>query len=218
MKYENNIVNMFRLSPSDFKYLWEECPHCFYQKVHHNIRQPSIGIPSIFTRMSSMLQNNIQGKNLNDLATELPSGKFILKEGYLKSKPLPSGKSYINGRFDLLVQFDDGTYGAVDVKMTDLKDEDLDKFDRQLHAYKYALENPAEKEPITISKIGLLIVAPTDIKPHKGHIYYKAKPVWKEIPINMDNFFLFIKEVEDLLNGPVPEPTDTCAWCQYKHG
>lgn len=208
---------MFKLSPSDFKYLWEECPHCFYQKVHHNIRQPSIGIPSIFTRMSSMLQNNIQGNNLQDLASELPSGKFILKEGYLKSKALPSGKSYINGRFDLLVQFDDGTYGAIDVKMTDSKDENLNKFDRQLHAYKYALENPAEKEPITISRIGLLIVSPTDIKPHKGHLYYKAKPVWKEIPINMDNFFSFIEKVEDLLTGPVPQPGETCAWCQYKH-
>lgn len=209
---------MFRLSPSDFKYLWEECPHCFYQKVHYNIRQPSIGIPSIFTRMSSMLQNNIQGKNLQDLAAELPSGKFILKEGYLKSKPLPSGKSYINGRFDLLVQFDDKTYGAIDVKMTDSKDEDLNKFERQLHAYKYALENPAVNEALIISKLGLLIVAPTDIKPHKGHVYYKAKPVWKEIPINMDNFFSYIEQVENLLEGEEPEPKDTCDWCQYKHG
>ena len=206
----------YKLSPSDFKYLWEECPHCFYQKVHHNIRQPSISIPSIFTRMSSMLQKNIQGTNLRELAPEAPSGKFVYSEGFLKSAPLPSGKSYINGRFDVLVQFDDGTYGAIDVKMTDSKDEDLDKFNRQLHAYKYALENPAEKEPITISKIGLLIVAPTDIKPHKGYIYYRAKPIWKEIPINMGNFFLFIREVEDLLCGDIPKPKDTCAWCQYK--
>jgi len=207
---------MFKLSPSDFKYLWEECPHCFYQKVHYNIRQPSIGISSIFTRMSGMLQKNIQGINIQELVPEAPSGKFVLDEGFLKSKPLPSGKSYINGRFDLLVRFDDGTHGVIDVKMTDSKDEDLDKFNRQLHAYKYALENPAEKDPVTISKVGLIIVSPTDIRPHQGHLYYKAKPVWKEIPVNMDSFFSFISEVEKLLEGPVSEPTSTCQWCVYK--
>jgi CRISPR/Cas system-associated exonuclease Cas4 (RecB family) len=167
--------------------------------------------------MSGMLQKSIQGKNLQELAPELPSGEFVLQEGYLESKPLPSGKSYINGRFDLLVKFNDGTYGVIDAKMTDSKDEDLNKFDRQLHAYKYALENPAKNEPIIISKLGLLILSPTDIKPHQGHIYYKAKPVWKEIPIDMENFFSFIKKVEDLLCGPEPKPSKNCAWCQFKY-
>lgn len=208
---------MFKLSPSDFKYLWEECPHCFYRKVRYNIRPPSIGIPSIFTKMSNLLQINIQNRNLQEFIPDAPSGIFILKEGYLKSKPLPSGKSYINGRFDLLIKFTDNTFGVIDVKMTDSKDEDLNKFDRQLHAYKYALENPAEKEPIIISKVGLLIVSPTDIKPHQGYLYYKAKPVWKEISINMDNFFSFIREVENLLEGPEPSPSQNCEWCQYKY-
>lgn len=165
-----------------------------------------------------MLQKNIQSRNIQELAPEAPSGTFVLDEGFLQSEPLPSGKSYINGRFDLLVRFDDGTHGVIDVKMTDSKDEDLDKFDRQLHAYKYALENPAEKEPLTISKVGLIIVSPTDIKPHQGHLYYKAKPVWKEIPVNMGSFFSFIGEVEKLLAGPAPKPTATCQWCVYKHG
>ena len=102
--------------------------------------------------------------------------------------------------------------------MTDSRDEDLNKFDRQLHAYKYALENPIEKEPVTISRVGLLIVSPTDIKPYQGYIYYKAKPVWKEIPINMESFFSFIDRVEQLLEGDEPPPSQTCSWCKYKHG
>lgn len=209
---------MLKLSPSSFKYLWEECPHCFYQEVLQGIKQPSKPFPGIFTIMQGMLQKNIQGTNLQDLSQELPSGRFVLQEGYLKSKPLPSGKSYINGRFDLLVKFDDGTYGVIDAKMTNVKDDDLGKFDRQLHAYKYALENPAGKEPKIISKLGLLIVSPTDIKPHQGYVYYKVKPIWKEIPINMDNFFAFIDKVERLLEDQVPKPSATCKWCVYKHG
>jgi hypothetical protein len=84
--------------------------------------------------MSSLLQVNVQNRNLQEFIPDAPSGIFILKEGYLKSKALPSGKSYINGRFDLLVKFDDGSFGVIDVKMTEPKDEDLKKFDRQLHA------------------------------------------------------------------------------------
>ena len=208
---------MYKLSPSDFKYLWEECKHCYYQKVHIGVVQPSIGIPSIFSRMSSLLQKNLQSQNPKDLHPALPSGQFVLTEGYLKSQPLPSKKSYINGRFDLLAKLDDGTYGVIDVKMTDARDESLDKFDRQLHAYKYALENPQTEDPISISRAGLLIVAPTDIRPHQGNFYYKAKPVWKEIPLNMEKFFEFIDEVESLLNDSVPAPSVSCDWCKYKY-
>jgi CRISPR/Cas system-associated exonuclease Cas4 (RecB family) len=208
---------MFRLSPSDFKYLWGECPRCFYHKIHYGKRRPSIELPNVFKTMSSLLQVNVQNRNLQEFIPDAPSGIFILKEGYLKSKALPSGKSYINGRFDLLVKFDDGSFGVIDVKMTESKDEDLKKFDRQLHAYKYALENPENGESLFISKLGLLVISPADIKPHKGFVYYKAKPIFKEIPINMDNFFSFINEVENLLEGPEPPPSKNCKWCQYKY-
>ena len=33
---------MLRLSPSDFAFLWEQCKRCFYLKVVHGIRQPSM--------------------------------------------------------------------------------------------------------------------------------------------------------------------------------
>jgi len=33
---------MIKLSPSDFAFLWEQCKRCFYLKVVHGIRQPSM--------------------------------------------------------------------------------------------------------------------------------------------------------------------------------
>lgn len=179
--------------------------------------RPSI-MPRIFNVMSGLLQKGVQGQNPKDVHPDLPSGRFLREEGLLKSKPFPSGKSYISGRFDLLAHFDDGTYGVIDVKMIDAKDGSLGKFDRQLHAYKYAFEHSQNDQPIPISKIGLLIVTPTDIRPHNGYLYYKAKPVWKEIPINMDKFFGFVQEVENVLDGPLPSPSNACGWCKYKNG
>ena len=102
--------------------------------------------------------------------------------------------------------------------MTDAADENLSKFARQLHAYKYSLENSQNDEPLPISKVGLLIMAPTDIRSHEGYLYYKAKPIWKEIPINMDKFFGFIQQVEDLLDGSPPSPNNFRNWCKYKNG
>lgn len=207
---------MYKLSPSDFKYLWEDCKHCYYRKVKEGINLPSI-FPSIFNKMSGMLQKNVQDCNLRDLHPDLPSGKFVKQEIYMESLPCPSGKSYIKGRSDLLAYLDDGTYGVIDLKMVNSKDADLDKFGRQLHAYKYAFEHCKEGEAIKISKLGLLIAEPTDIRPAKGFIYYKVKPVWKEVAIDMDGFFKFVEEVEKLLDGPEPQASHNCKFCAYKH-
>lgn len=217
-----NSDKLFRLSPSDFKYLWEECKHCYYRKVISGIRQPSIGIPSIFTKMSSILQNSLDGTNPYDLCPELPSGEFILKEGYLKSSPIPkSHLSYIFGRFDLLIRFDDSTHGVIDVKVTEAKDEDLEKFDRQLYAYKFALENPTDKNCCRadkVSKLGLLIVSPESINIDQDKLLFIAQPVFKKIEIDIPKFFDFIHKAEKVLTGPIPPPSSTCDWCKFRMG
>lgn len=218
----NSNEQLYKLSPSDFKYLWEDCKHCYYRKVISGVLLPSIGIPAVFTKMSGLLQNALQGTDPHLLHPAIPSGKFVLKEGYLKSKPIPpSGRCFINGRFDLLIEFDDGTYGVIDVKITDAKDEDLDKFDRQLHAYKFALENSATENPskvTKISKMGLLIASPNTIAIGNGQLIFHTTPVWKEISQNIDKFFSFIQEVERVLTGPIPPISPTCGWCKYRMG
>ena len=48
---------MYKLSPSDFKYFYENCKHCYYQKVKNGVSLPSIGMPGVFSKMNSLLQN-----------------------------------------------------------------------------------------------------------------------------------------------------------------
>lgn len=211
---------MYKLSPSDFKYLWEDCKHCFYRKVVHGIELPSIGMPGIFTKMNNQFQDAIQGMNPQDLHPDLPSGFFELKERYLKSSPIPPGKQcFISGRFDILTKFDDGTYGIIDLKITDPKSEDLYKFTNQLHAYKFALENPAEGAlgAGKISKLGLLIISPNSIHFANGNVHFSAEPKWHPIEEDIESFFVFINEVSNLLAGQVPKPTPTCKWCVYRN-
>lgn len=211
---------LFKLSPSDFKYLWEDCKYCYYQKVVNGIELPSIGIPNIFTKMNTYVQTELQGTNPKDLHPDIPDGLFELQERYLKSIPIPSKNiCYISGRFDILTKFNDGTHGVIDLKITDPKEESIYKFRNQLHAYKFALENPSEESKRMvnkISKMGLLVISPKSVRFHKGHIVFISKPVWIEVEENMDEFFAFIDEVSQLLEGDVPSPTENCKWCVYR--
>jgi len=208
---------MYKLSPSDFKYLWVDCKFCFYQKVKLGIPPHSGAFPAIFGRMNTLLQNSIMGMNLRDIHPDLPSGIVAIQEGFLRSKPVSGADDcYISGRFDILSKLDDGTYSVVDFKITKPDEDQVQKFASQLHGYKFALENPAEGEPIKISKMGLISVSPDEIEHKNGKFIFTTSPKWHPIEGNMEGFFDLIKEISDLLNGPVPASSETCTLCAYR--
>jgi hypothetical protein len=208
---------MYKLSPSDFKYLYEDCKHCYYQKVKKGITLPSIGMPGVFSKMNSLLQGAIMGMNLKDVNSELPSGIIEVKEGYLRSKPIPPKRDcFISGRFDIISKLTDGSIAIIDFKITDPTEEKIQKYSSQLHAYKFALENPAIGEPKKVSKMGVIAINPEDIRFPGEKVIFDAKPSWFEIKEDMDSFYNFISEVSDLLSGHTPPENPDCAWCKYR--
>ena len=208
---------LYKLSPSDFRYLLEDCKHCYYRKVIHGVQLPSIGLPGVFSKMNSLLQDTIQGKNLRDINSKLPSGIIKVKEGYIRSAPIPpTNNCFISGRFDILSRLEDGSFALIDFKISDPKEEKVKKFKHQLHAYKFALENPQYGEKKKVSKMGVVVVSPETIEFQDGHAVFKSKPAWFEIEENMDNFLDFITEVSGFLGGALPEPTSACKWCVYR--
>jgi len=208
---------MYKLSPSDFKYLYEDCKHCFWQKVKHGISLPSIGMPGVFSKMNSLLQNAIIGMDLTEINKTLPAGKIEVKEGFLKSKPIPpANECFISGRFDIASELDDGTYAVIDFKITDPTEDKIQKFFSQLHAYKFALENPAYGAAKKVSKMGVIAINPEEITFPGENVIFKAKPQWFEIKEDMGRFYSFIEEVSKLLNGPVPQENKNCQWCHYR--
>ena len=208
---------MYKLSPSDFKYLWEDCKHCYYQKVKFGITLPSIGMPGVFMKMNSLLQDSIMGMDLRKINPDLPAGKVEVKEGFLRSIVVPpSNKCYISGRFDFVSKLDDGTYSVIDFKITDPNEDKLQKFSSQLHAYKFALEHPSVGKPRKVSRMGVVAVTPQSIKFEKGGVVFKSTPKWHEIKEDMDGFFDFVTQVSKLLDGPVPQVSESCLWCRYR--
>lgn len=159
----------YKLSPSDLTFTYEGCKRCFYQKVVNNIAQPSIPLPSIFSQIASLLKNYYDGKSTSELHVALPPGIVSHGEKYVSSAiiqmPNHDATCYISDRFDIVVSFDDGSYGVIDFKISNPSSESAAIYSRQLHAYAYALEHPAPGKLALspVKKLGLLYFYPDNI-------------------------------------------------------
>jgi hypothetical protein len=126
---------------------------------------------------------------------------------------------FISGRFDIVVEFDDKTYGVIDFKTGAPNEEYLALYSRQLHAYAYALEHP-DKGALglsPISKMGLLYFFPSKVS-QSGieRLLYHADIYWNEVSKNEQGFLGFVKEVLGVLESVKgPEPSPGCQWCSY---
>lgn len=208
---------MYKLSPSDFAYLYEECKLCYYLKIKLGIQRPMLPFPGVFTALNTRLQGALIGKNLRELSPELPEGVVESQEGYVESQPIPNTKVYIKGKYDLLVLQPDGTYLIVDFKISQPSEEKIAKYQTQLQAYHYAFEHPARGEVRNVTKLGLIVMYPDVTRFENGRAMIDFPPRWLEIAVKKDSFTQFIGEVSSLLEGPTPPENPNCQWCKYRH-
>lgn len=207
---------MYKLSPSDFAYLWEDCKYCYYLKVKNGVYQPSMPMPGVFAAINTRLQGNLVGKNLKDLLKDLPDGKVVVQEGWVESIVIPGTSVYIKGKYDLLVKNPDGTHTLVDLKISQPGEDKIEKYRTQLSAYKFALENPKQDKPYRVSKLALLIFYPDKVFFEEGIVSLGFPHTWLEVPPDEKGFLSFIKGVDNLLKGPIPAESTTCKWCLYR--
>ncbi len=208
---------MYKLSPSDFAYLYEECKLCYCLKVKNGIYQPSMPMPGVFAAINTRLQGDLLGKNLQSIFADLPDGEVVEQEGWVESVPVPKTNVYIKGKYDLLVKNGDGTHTLVDLKISQPAEDKIEKYKTQLGAYKFALENPSSGESLKITKLGLLIFYPDMVKFKNGIAKVDFPPKWLEIPCDEAHFLRFAKIIDDLLSGPLPAEAEDCKWCKYRH-
>lgn len=215
-KQDKNTSKVYKLSPSDFAYLWEECKHCYFQKIKLGVSYSGI-FPSMFTKINSLLQNSIMGKNLKDIHPDLPNGVIKIQEGHLVSKQINGTNCFLSGRFDILTKLEDGTFAIIDFKIVTPNDEKiLKKYSSQLHAYKFALENPANGKPTKVSKMGVVSINPEEMKLVEGKVIFTTTPNYHPVKEDMKSFYKMISEISTLLNGDLPAVSETCSLCIYR--
>lgn len=216
MQKDDKLNEYFKLSPSDFAYLWNDCKFCYYHKVKLNISHSGV-FPAMFGRINSLLQTSIMGMNLKNIIADLPSGVIEIQEGFIRSKVIDGTNCFLSGRFDILTKLDDGTYAIIDFKITTPDDEKILKnYSSQLHAYKFALENPANGNPIKISQMGVVSINPEEMKLIDGKVIFTTTPKWHPVNEDMNSFFLLINDISKLLNGDLPSMSEDCRLCLYR--
>lgn len=208
---------MYKLSPSDFAYLWEDCKYCYYNKIKNGVMLPSMPMPGVFSAINSRLQGNLVGKNLKTLSQALPDGQVINQEGWVESIIVPGTDVFIKGKYDLLVENPDGTHTLVDLKISQPGEDKIEKYKTQLGAYKFALENPKNGQPLNLTKLALLIFYPDKVAFENETVLLDFPPKWLEVPIDDNHFIEFAKTVNALLTGVEPVGSATCKWCIYKN-
>jgi hypothetical protein len=213
------------LSPSDFAFLWEECKCCFYLKLVRNFKRPSTPFPGIFSKIGGLQKTFFDGKQTQELVPELPPGRFAYGEKWVVSQPIaPVGRksvAIIRGRFDVVVEFENGTYGVIDFKTAAPQASNVAKYGRQLHSYAHALENPGPRglalSPVSL--LGLLCLDPANmVRGQAGRNYYlQCLPTWLPCPRDEAAFVAFVGEMLDVLDLPEPPPPSSgCSFCTYR--
>ena len=216
--------SVFKLTPSELTFLWEDCKRCFYQKVVNNVHRPWSPMPKIFTRIHSLLEEWASGKRTELIAPGMPPGVIEHGEHWVQSTPVPipgrESMCFVRGKFDTIAKLEDNTYAIVDFKTCSRQDKHLALYSRQLHAYYLALENPAEGRfslsPIT--KLGLLVWEPTMFSDTNDAMALEGSFEWVELPLDVPGFMEFLSDVLEVLEHPVPpEPSPGCEFCSYQN-
>lgn len=209
------------LSPSDFAFLWDDCPRCFYLKVARKQPRPRSPFPSVFRRIDRAMKDHYLGERAETVAEGMPAGIIGGGDRWVKSPPLfaagSSSKCCIRGRVDVLVDCDGGTKGVVDFKTVDPKPDHIATYSRQFHAYAMALEHPATGRPETVSSLGLLCFLPDSYDAEGGKAGLFGAVQWIEVPRDDLGFAEFLRQVLDVLGDPEPPRAAAgCTWCEFR--
>lgn len=217
-------MQVWKLTPSDLTFLWDECKRCFYLKIVSNFKRPRAPFPSIFGKIDRLMNAYFKGQRSSAISPDLPEGEITYGEKWVRSAeirlPNQEHACFIRGRFDTAIRFSDGSYAIVDFKTTQPAAHHVAFYGRQLHAYAYALENPAPKgfALSPIKHLGLLCVDPSDLQRFEdGRIAYLGDPQWIEVPKDMQAFLGFIDQVLSVLEASKPpEANPECGYCNYR--
>jgi hypothetical protein len=215
-----------KLSPSTLTFLFDECKRCFYLAIRCNFKRPALPMAKIFTKIDRAMKEHYAGNSGSLISPDLPAGTIFVTEKFIESDvlELPGHHTpiYFSGKIDAFIHFEDGSYGVVDFKTSDVAPHHAAFYGRQLHAYAYSMENPSPRKigqkmgPVT--HFGLLYFSPFGMgEETNGRLPLLGQLVWQELQRDDEAFLRFLDEVLTVLELPEPpEADEDCAFCKYR--
>jgi len=214
------------LHPSDFAFLWEECRRCFYLKVVSGFPRARAPMPRIFSVIDARMKAWVEGRRTETVVPGMPAGAFEHGERRVESAPLDVPvpdhvyRCRLRGALDALVRLDDGAWAVIDFKTAGRRDEHLARYARQLHAYAWALEQPAPGAfgVGPVRRLGLVVFEPEKFaRDDGGAVGLAGGLAWLEVPRDDGAFLGFLSEVLSVLaQASPPGGAPMCPWCVYR--
>lgn len=208
------------ISPSDLTFNWNKCPRFFWLKYREGVSTP--GFMPLVGPMAAYQEALYQNQNTQKISESLKSGTVTRWGQKVSSAPIVidgvETNWRIEGKYDAIVEFDDGSLAVLDCKVTtgELDDSKIDLYWPQLESYAYALENPATGISETVSETGLLVwrIVGADTN-HLDNFLFNAEMQYLSAGRQADRFEARLKEVISLIDGPMPESDQKCDNCRY---
>lgn len=208
------------ISPSDLTFNWNKCPRCFWLKYREGITSP--GFMPLVGPMAAFQESLYQNQKTEKISKSLEPGVVKRWGQKVVSAPIVVDGTettwHIEGKYDAIVEFDEGSIAVLDCKVTtsELDDSKTELYWPQLEAYAFALENPASGTSEKVSETGLLIwrIIGADTN-HEDNFLFNAQMQYLSAGRQQERFEKRIKEVINLIDGPIPDSEDKCDNCRY---
>ena len=175
----NKIKKVIELSPSSLDFQINKCHRCFYLSKKLGIQTNNFP-PPVFNQLDLIQKSFFITKDTSFISEKLPKGRF-LQDNELPKKISSSllkdnkGRDFkLVGIPDLVIEFEDKTYGIIDFKTTKISEKKADFYKFQLEAYATIFENPGEinsiKTPLLspVIKLAILQFDPLAIENKNG--------------------------------------------------
>jgi len=208
------------ISPSDLTFTYGKCKRCFWLKYNKGISTP--GFMPLVGPTASMQEARYRGERSTVLDAQLLPGTISRFGEEVESSLIRINghetRWRIKGKFDLVVEYENGTVGLIDAKVTtgEMDDEKVELYLPQLEAYCFALENPMTGPAVDVSHSGLMMWKVNGVAHDKNEDnFFSTDAAFLMVPRQPEWFQEFITKAIEVLEGPLPESGEKCDNCAY---
>ena len=207
-----------KISPSDLTFGLSTCKRCLWIKYWFKVTMP--GAFPLVKPLSQSQEEHFRRASMPDLDPTLAPGVVEQWGKWVTSAPIEiDGKPTrwrIQGIYDLLAHYDDGSVGIIDCKVSDSERDNGAFYAPQLEAYAFAIENPERGKAFPVSSMGLLVwkldgITETKDGSHGFGVIERYLPVDR----NQEEFRVLITELIEVIEGEFPEAGPECDTCNY---
>jgi len=205
------------ISPSDLTFSWNDCHRCLWLYYNYGVKNPSF-LPLVGD-LADMQERYFDGASSHHMDPGIPKGKVLDRGKFVVSKPIevdgqPS-KFAIRGKYDILMEFEDGSFGVIDCKFQARDTDKSDFYAPQLEAYAFALENPAQGEPRRVTSLGLFVWSLVTPRGNADSGFgLQLKSSWRPIERNPEALQSRLTEFITMVSSPV-KGAQGCEHCRY---